>query len=90
MNPGSLTAISPVDGRYHEQTAELSAYFSEQAFMKFRLQVEVEYFISLWEIPLPALKNIDKPDSEKLRSLYRNFTTLEAVKIKEKGKNYQS
>src|SRR3954469_5435316 len=78
----SLKAISPVDGRYAGQTGELSAYFSEEALMKYRLLVEIEYFIALCEIPLPQLKNV-KIDSENLRALYSNFSTDDAIAIKE-------
>jgi adenylosuccinate lyase len=82
----SLNAISPLDGRYSEITQELSLYFSEQALMKYRLLVEVEYFVALWEIPLPKLSSSKKPDFEKLRDLYRNFNSDDAIKIKEKEK----
>jgi adenylosuccinate lyase len=81
----SLKAISPVDGRYAQQTLELSDYFSEEALMKYRLLVEVEYFIALCEIPLPQLKDL-KIDFEILRNLYRNFSTDDAIKIKETEK----
>ncbi len=77
----SLKAISPVDGRYADQTAELGDYFSEEALMKYRLLVEVEYFIALCEIPLPQLKNV-KPDFEQLRKYYRDFSTNDAITIK--------
>ena len=86
MSLNSLNAISPVDGRYHELTSALSLYFSEEALMKFRLQVEIEYFISLWEIPLPAFEKAQKPDFEKLRSIYKDFSSKDAIQIKEKEK----
>ena len=86
MSLHSLNAISPVDGRYHELTEEVSHYFSEEALMKYRLIVEVEYFIALWEIPLPQFKNSQKPDFEKLRSIYRDFSSNDALNIKEKEK----
>ena len=60
MDINALNSISPVDGRYRNQTEELSAYFSEAALMRYRLIVEVEYFISLCELPLPQLKNEQK------------------------------
>jgi adenylosuccinate lyase len=81
----SLKAISPVDGRYAGQTSELTDYFSEEALMKYRLLVEIEYFIALCEIPLPQLKNV-KIDFEKLRALYSNFSTEDAIAIKETEK----
>ena len=59
MESNPLNAVSPIDGRYQQQTQELSAYFSEAALMKYRLIVEVEYFISLCELPLPQLKEVD-------------------------------
>ena len=86
MSLQSLNAISPVDGRYHELTSELSLYFSEEALMKYRLLVEVEYFIALWEIPLPRFEKTQRPDFEKLRNVYRNFSSNDAVNIKEKEK----
>jgi adenylosuccinate lyase len=79
----SLNAISPLDGRYYDQISDLSLYFSEEAFMKYRLLVEIEYFIALWEIPLPGINSSPKPDFEKLRSLYRNFSSQDAIQIKE-------
>ena len=62
MSLSALNAISPIDGRYHSKTKELSAYYSESALIKYRLRVEVEYFISLCELPLPQLEkyNADK------------------------------
>ena len=69
-----LTAISPIDGRYRGKTDALSAYFSEFALVKYRVQVEVEYFITLCELPLPQLKGVDKSVFETLRNIYRNFS----------------
>lgn len=80
FNP--LNAISPIDGRYQQQTQELSAYFSEAALMKYRLIVEVEYFISLCELPLPQLKDVDHSGFEKLKNIYRSFTEKDALEIK--------
>ena len=59
MSLSALTAISPIDGRYHNKADELSAYYSEAALIKYRLRIEVEYFISLCELPLPQLENFD-------------------------------
>ena len=81
----SLKAISPVDGRYAGQTIELSAYFSEEALMKYRLLVEVEYFIALCEIPLPQLSGV-KIENEILRNIYRNFSIDDAIAIKDTEK----
>ncbi|WP_026838286.1 adenylosuccinate lyase [Gillisia sp. JM1] len=78
-----LSAISPIDGRYHQKTKNLSAYFSEEALIKYRVRVEIEYFISLCELPLPQLKNIDTSVFPKLRDIYNNFTSLDASAIKE-------
>lgn len=78
-----LTAISPVDGRYRGKTKALSAYFSEFALIKYRVQVEVEYFIALCELPLPQLQGIGKNVFESLRNIYRNFTEADAQRIKE-------
>ncbi|TDN85205.1 adenylosuccinate lyase [Salegentibacter sp. 24] len=78
-----LTAISPIDGRYHSKTKKLSAYFSEEALIKYRVKVEVEYFIALCELPLPQLKDIDHSVFSDLRAIYENFTTLDAQAVKE-------
>ena len=78
-----LTAISPIDGRYRGKTDALAAYFSEFALMKYRVQVEIEYFIALCELPLPQLKGIDKGVFETLRNIYRNFSETDAARIKE-------
>ena len=86
MSTPSLNAISPIDGRYHDQTAELSAYFSEEALMKYRLLVEIEYYITLWELPLPMLNLAPKPDFEKLRAIYIHFSSEDALNIKAKEK----
>ena len=82
MNFSPLSAISPIDGRYHNSTHELSNYFSEAALIKFRVYVEVEYFISLCEIPLPQLKNFDKDKFEALRKVYLNFSESDAEAVK--------
>jgi adenylosuccinate lyase len=90
MNFSPLSAISPIDGRYHNSTQELSSYFSEAALIKFRVYVEIEYFISLCEIPLPQLKKIDKSKFDELRKVYLQFTEsdAEAVKLIEKTTNH--
>lgn len=79
----SLNAISPVDGRYAKSTRELSAYFSEAALIKFRVYVEIEYFIALVSIPLPQLEKFPKENFEALRSIYINFSDEDALRIKE-------
>ena len=79
----TLTSISPVDGRYRDKTGRLAAYFSEYALIKYRVFVEVEYFISLCECPLPQLSAINKPDIfESLRKIYINFSMEDAECIK--------
>ena len=77
-----LSAISPVDGRYRNTTAELALYFSEYALIKYRVFVEIEYFIALCEHPLPQLQNFDKNVAEKLRNIYKNFNEADAESIK--------
>ncbi|MDR9397566.1 MAG: adenylosuccinate lyase [Salibacter sp.] len=79
----SLLAISPIDGRYAGKTKQLADYFSEYALFKYRVWVEVEYFIALCELPLPQLKNFPKDQYETLRNLYRNFSQQDAQKIKD-------
>jgi adenylosuccinate lyase len=81
LNP--LTAISPVDGRYHHATASLSTYFSEFALIKYRVFVEIEYFIALCNRPLPQLSDFDKNLTEKLQEIYLNFNEKDALAIKE-------
>ncbi len=78
-----LSAISPVDGRYRNTTAPLAAYFSEFALIKYRVFVEIEYFIALCEHPLPQLQTFDKNVAEKLRGVYKNFDEVDAAAIKE-------
>ena len=78
-----LTAISPIDGRYHSKTKQLSAYFSEEALIRYRVKVEVEYFIALCELPLPQLKDIDHSVFPELRTIYENFTSIDAQAVKE-------
>jgi adenylosuccinate lyase len=74
MELNSLTAISPIDGRYRNATAELAAYFSEFALIKYRVLVEIEYFLALHALPVPQLELFDGTQSEKLRDIYRNFS----------------
>lgn len=78
----SLRAISPIDGRYQSKTVALGDYFSEYALIKYRVLVEVEYFIALCEVPLPQLSSVSKESHEPLRDLYRNFSEADAEKIK--------
>lgn len=82
MRLNSLTAISPVDGRYRDKAEALDLYFSEFALIRYRVLVEVEYFIALCELPLPELKNISTDKFEPLREIYRSFTEEDALKIK--------
>ena len=82
MSFNPLTALSPIDGRYHTKTSELSAYYSEMALIQYRLRIEVEYFISLCELPLPQLDEFDQSLFEKLRGIYLNFSEEDAKTIK--------
>ncbi|MBL0048581.1 MAG: adenylosuccinate lyase [Bacteroidetes bacterium] len=82
MEYSELTAISPIDGRYRSKTEELAPYFSEFALLKYRVRVEVEYFIALCEIPLPQLAGLDKSIFPKLREVYSNFSISDAARIK--------
>lgn len=86
MDLNSLSAISPVDGRYRHKTDELSGYFSEYGLIRYRLMVEIEYFIALTEIPLPQLTGFSKDKYRALRSLYEDFDITGAEKIKETEK----
>lgn len=79
----SLKAISPIDGRYQSKTESLGNYFSEFALIKYRVWVEVEYFIALCELPLPQLNSVEKSTYEALRDLYRNFSETDAQQIKD-------
>ena len=78
-----LTAISPVDGRYRGKTEALAAYFSEFALVRYRVRVEIEYFITLCELPLPQLASFDQGLFERLRDIYRNFTEEDAQRVKD-------
>ena len=78
-----LTAVSPIDGRYRSKTEPLAGYFSEYALMKYRVQVEIEYFISLCEQPLPQLVSLNNDIFPQLRAIYKEFTIADARRIKE-------
>ncbi len=78
-----LTAISPIDGRYRNKTQELAEYFSEYALIRYRVRVEIEYFITLCELPLPQLESFDHKLFEPLRDIYRNFSEQDAARVKE-------
>lgn len=79
----SLNAITPIDGRYRRQVEELSSYFSEATLIRYRVKVEVEYFIALCQLPLPQLKDTDPDSFEAMRNIYRNFSTEDAKEVKE-------
>ena len=83
MSLSALNAISPVDGRYQNKTETLQNYFSEKALIKYRVLVEIEYFIALCEIPLPQLADFDNSKFEGLKDIYRNFSDTDAAAIKE-------
>ena len=82
MSNDALMAVSPIDGRYHSKTKELREYFSEYALIRYRVRIEIEYFIELTKNDIPQLKGFDKSNYELLRSLYRNFTAEDAEKVK--------
>lgn len=84
MELNQLTAISPIDGRYRKQVENLAPYFSEFGLIKYRVRIEIEYFISLCEIPLPQLENINKSLFASLREIYTDFSEADALWIKEK------
>ena len=83
MDNFPLFAVSPVDGRYSRQTEALRQYFSEYALIRYRVRVEIEYFIALCKIPLPQLADFDQSHFDSLRSIYRNMTEEDAAKVKE-------
>lgn len=83
MELSLLTAVSPVDGRYRGKTEALAAYFSEYALVRYRVRVEIEYFITLCELPLPQLKSFPCELFERLRDIYRNFTVADAQRVKD-------
>ena len=83
MELSKLTAISPVDGRYRGKTEKLGEYFSEYALIRYRVRVEIEYFIALCELPLPQLEFFDHQLFEPLRDIYREFTLADAQRVKD-------
>ena len=83
MNLCPLTAVSPIDGRYRSKAEALDGYYSEFALIRYRVKVEVEYFIALCEIPLPQLADVDKAVFASLRGIYENFSIADAERIKE-------
>lgn len=83
MKLDELTAVSPIDGRYHSKTATLADYFSEYALIRYRVRVEIEYFITLCELPLPQLRDIDMQSVMALRSVWQDFSVNDAAHVKE-------
>lgn len=83
MDLDILTAVSPIDGRYRSKTEALAPYFSEYALMKYRVRVEIEYFITLCELPLPQLAAFPHDLYDKLRGFYQNFSEADAARVKE-------
>lgn len=83
MELSPLTAVSPVDGRYHSKTKSLQNYYSEHALIRYRVKVEIEYFIALCEIPLPQLADFDKNLYNALRDIYKNFSLEDSQSIKD-------
>ena len=83
MSNTSINAISPVDGRYFSKTKDLQQFFSEASLIKYRVKVEIEYFIALCELPLPQLESVDHNVFPKLREYYLNFSVNDANRIKE-------
>ena len=83
MDTHSLMAVSPIDGRYASKTEPLKSYFSEFALIRYRIRVEIEYFIALCEIPLPQLADIDKSKYQAMRDIYLNLTPEQAMEVKE-------
>lgn len=83
MTLDALTAVSPIDGRYRSKTESLADYFSEYALIRYRVCVEIEYFITLCELPLPQLESFNSALFEQLRDIYRNFDEASAARVKE-------
>ena len=83
MSNNALMAVSPIDGRYRKQVEDLSLYFSEYALIKYRVRVEIEYFIALCELPLEQLKSFNQDNFAALRNIYNNFSAEDAQKVKE-------
>ena len=83
MSLSTLSAISPVDGRYRKAVEKLAEYFSEEALIKYRVRIEIEYFIAICNLPLPQLKDIDKEIFEPVRRIYHGFSHEDAQKVKD-------
>ena len=83
MDLDILTAVSPIDGRYRNKAEQLAPYFSEYALMRYRVRVEIEYFIALCELPLPQLADFDHSRFPQLRSIYENFSETDAARVKD-------
>lgn len=83
MTLDTLTAVSPIDGRYRSKTERLADYFSEYALIRYRIRVEIEYFITLCELPLPQLASFNRDLFEQLRTIYRDFNESGAARVKE-------
>ena len=86
MEINQLTAISPIDGRYRKTTEPLDIYFTEFGLIKYRVLIEIEYFISLSDFGLEQLPKLDAQKKEALKNIYKNFSTDDALKIKETEK----
>jgi adenylosuccinate lyase len=86
MEFNALTAISPVDGRYRSKVEELTPYFAEYGLMRYRVRVEVEYFIALCRYKIPQLEGVNKEHFEALRAIYTNFSVEDAAEIKSSEK----
>jgi len=78
----NIFSISPIDGRYNSKTRELSPFFSEFALIKFRVLVEIEYFLALCELPIENLHGVTPNDKKTIKSIYSNFSTDDAIQIK--------
>ena len=83
MTLDALTAVSPIDGRYRGKTETLANYFSEYALIRYRVRVEIEYFITLCELPLPQLASFDHSLFDKLRAIYKSFDEKDAQRVKD-------
>ena len=83
MDLSVLTAVSPIDGRYRSKTEPLATYFSEYALIRYRIRVEIEYFITLCELPLPQLQSVDRRQFDSLRHVYQDFTPADAQRVKD-------
>jgi adenylosuccinate lyase len=83
MDDSPLYAISPVDGRYRKQTGILASYFSEAALIRYRVMIEVEYFIAICLAEIPQLKKFNKNNFDSLRSIYERFSTDDTIRVKE-------